>query len=41
MRFQLTAARLAFAVLVLAVLTAAAAVAGVRLGLLSDAGPAP
>ena len=37
MRFQLTAARLAFAVLVLAVLTAAAAVAGVRLGLLSDA----
>ena len=37
MRFQLTAARLAFAALVLAILTAAAAVTGVRLGLLSDA----
>ena len=40
MRFQLTAARLAFAVLVLAVLTAAAAVGGVRLGILSDANAA-
>ncbi|HEX4028455.1 MAG TPA: DUF1499 domain-containing protein [Rhizomicrobium sp.] len=38
MRFQLLAARLAFAGLGLAVLTAAAAVAGVRLGMLSDAG---
>ena len=37
MRFQLTAARLAFAALGLAVLTAAAAVVGVRLGALSDA----
>src|ERR1700742_296156 len=37
MRFQLTAARLAFASLVLAVLTAAGAVAGVRSGALSDA----
>ena len=37
MRFQLAAARLAFAVLGLAVLTAAAAVAGARLGVLSDA----
>jgi hypothetical protein len=37
MRFQLAAARLAFAVLGLAVLTAAAAVAGVRLDALSDA----
>lgn len=37
MHFQLNAARLAFAVLALAVLTAAAAVAGVRLGMLSDA----
>ena len=37
MRFQLTAARLALAVLVLAILTAAAAVTGVRSGLLSDA----
>jgi hypothetical protein len=37
MHFQLTAARTGFAVLVLAVLTAAAAVAGVRLGTLSDA----
>ena len=36
MRFQLAAARLAFAALSLAVLTAAAAVAGVRLGTLSD-----
>jgi hypothetical protein len=36
MRFQLAAARLAFAALGLAVLTAAAAVAGVRLGALSD-----
>jgi len=36
MRFQLAAARLAFAALSLAVLTAAAAVAGVRLGMLSD-----
>jgi len=37
MRFQLTAARLAFAALVLAVLTAAAAVGGVRSGTLTDA----
>src|SRR3984957_5036925 len=37
MRFQLAAARLAFAVLGLAVLTAAAAVAGVRLDALSEA----
>ena len=37
MRFQLTAARLAFAALGLAVLTAAAAIAGVRLGAISDA----
>jgi hypothetical protein len=37
MRFQLATARLAFAALSLAVLTAAAAVAGVRLGTLSDA----
>lgn len=37
MRFQLAAARLAFAVLALGVLTAAAAVLGVRLGQLSDA----
>lgn len=37
MRFQLTAARLAFAALGLAVLTAAAAVVSVRLGALSDA----
>ncbi len=37
MRFQLAAARLAFAALSLGVLTAAAAVAGVRLGTLSDA----
>ncbi len=37
MRFQLTAARLALAVLVLAILTAGAAVAGVRSDLLSDA----
>jgi hypothetical protein len=37
MRFQLTAARLAFASLALAVLTAAGAVAGVRSGALSDA----
>jgi hypothetical protein len=37
MRFQLAAARLAFAVLVLGVLTAVGAVAGVRLGVLSDA----
>ena len=37
MRFQLNAARLAFAALALAVLTGAAAVAGVRLDLLSDA----
>lgn len=37
MRFQLAAARLAFAALSLAVVTAAAAVAGVRLGTFSDA----
>jgi len=37
MRFQLAAARLALVVLILAALTAAAAVAGVRLGMLSDA----
>ncbi|HEY2007978.1 MAG TPA: DUF1499 domain-containing protein [Rhizomicrobium sp.] len=37
MRFQLAAARLAFAALCLAVLTAAAAVVGVRLGALPDA----
>lgn len=37
MRFQLAAARLAFAALSLAVLTAAAAVVGVRLGALPDA----
>jgi hypothetical protein len=37
MRFQLLAARLAFAALLLGVLTAAAAVVGVRQGLLSDA----
>ena len=37
MRFQLAAARLAFAALSLGVLTAAAAVAGVRLGAASDA----
>jgi hypothetical protein len=40
MRFQLTAARLAFAALSLAVLTGAAAVAGARLGKLSDANAA-
>jgi hypothetical protein len=38
MRFQPLAARLAFAALGLAILTAAAAVAGVRLGMLPDAG---
>ena len=37
MRFQLTAARLAFAALVLAVVTAAAALGGVRMGTLTDA----
>src|SRR5277367_5965372 len=37
MRFQLLAVRLAFAALLLGVLTAAAAVVGVRQGLLSDA----
>ena len=38
MRFQPTAARLAFAALVLGALTAAGAVMGVRLGTVSDAG---
>ena len=37
MRFQLTAARLGFAALALAILTGAAAVGGVRSGMLSDA----